>query len=144
PVSAPGPGQPSGRVFSSDPSGRRSGDPSRVDELLERWRDDLESWAIPEEITSAVEESPWVLPREIFARRAEDRLEAPGGPSYDAAWEALSPSGSVLDVGAGVGAASLPLAPRATSITAVDVNDEMLEALAARAERLGTTAQLVR
>lgn len=113
-------------------------------ELLERWRDDLASWAIPEEITSAVPDSPWVLPRGMFARRAESQLAEPGGRSFGRAWEALSPPGSVLDVGAGVGAASLPLAPRATSITAVDVDEGMLSALAERAERMGKSTRLVR
>jgi hypothetical protein len=43
----------------------------------------------------------------------------------------------VLDVGAGAGAASLPLAPWATSITAVDGNGDMLAAFAERATATG-------
>ena len=42
-----------------------------LDELLGRWRDDLSAWAIPEGITSSVTESPWVLPPQVFARRAD-------------------------------------------------------------------------
>ena len=42
-------------------------------ELADRWRADLAAWAIPEHITAAVSESPWVLPPQVFARRA-DRL----------------------------------------------------------------------
>jgi hypothetical protein len=37
--------------------------------LLDRWREDLAAWAIPEHITAAVAESPWVLPRQVFAPR---------------------------------------------------------------------------
>src|SRR5258708_12178616 len=82
-----------------------------LDERLERWRGDLAAWAIPEHITAAVPESPWVLPRQVFARRA-DRLRAtPSGPSYQRAWAALDPPGSVLAVGSGAGAACPPLPP---------------------------------
>jgi SAM-dependent methyltransferase len=106
-------------------------------ELLKRWRLDLESWAIPEEILAAVAESPWELPRQLFARRAKRRREAPSGPSFQRAWEALDQSGSVLDVGAGGGAASLPLAPRATGITAVDCDPQMLSAFLDNSAGLG-------
>ena len=47
--------------------------------------------------------------------------------------EALRTPGSVLDVGSGVGAASLPLLPYATSLTAVDPSEQMLAMLAERA-----------
>ena len=47
--------------------------------LLCHWRDDLAGWAIPEPITSAVTESPWVLPRDVFARRADRILRLERG-----------------------------------------------------------------
>ena len=106
-------------------------------ELLSTWRGDLSAWAIPERITSAVAESPWVLPRQVFARRADRVTGAPGGASYERAWEALAPSGTVLDVGSGAGAACLPLAPRATTVTAVDSDERMLAMLAERADGIG-------
>jgi SAM-dependent methyltransferase len=106
-------------------------------ELLERWRSDLESWAIPTEILAATPESPWVLPRQLFIRRAEHRSEASAGPSYQRAWEALANPGSVLDVGAGAGAACLPLVPRATAMTAVDSDRDLLSVLVDNADRLG-------
>jgi SAM-dependent methyltransferase len=112
-------------------------------ELLQHWRDDLAAWAIPEHIAAAVKESPWVLPEQVFARRA-DRLTAdPSGPSYERAWGALDPPGSVLDVGAGAGAACLPLLARCTELTAVDANDRMLAMLAERASRHGIEARCV-
>ena len=49
-------------------------------ELLNRWREDLSAWAIPDRITAGVAESPWVLPRQVFARRADRLSRAPGGP----------------------------------------------------------------
>ena len=103
-----------------------------LSELLDGWRRDLASWAIPEEITAAVAESPWVLPRQVFARRADRLRAAPAGPSFQHAWAVLDPPGSVLDVGSGAGAACLPLLPRATHLTAVDTDAGMLERLSER------------
>jgi SAM-dependent methyltransferase len=105
--------------------------------LLDRWRDDLAAWAIPGHITAAVADSPWVLPRQVFARRADREAAAPSGPSFQRAWDALDPPGSVLDVGSGAGAACLPLLPRATALTAVDSDAGMLERLAERGGRAG-------
>jgi SAM-dependent methyltransferase len=113
-------------------------------ELLSRWHSDLAAWAIPGHITAGVAESPWVLPRQVFARRADRMRLAPGGPSYERAWEALVPAGSVLDVGSGAGAACLPLAPRITTLTAVDTDEAMLGLLAQRAASTGMTPQVVR
>jgi 2-polyprenyl-3-methyl-5-hydroxy-6-metoxy-1,4-benzoquinol methylase len=112
-------------------------------ELLGQWRADLAAWAIPEHVTSAVTESPWVLPRQVFARRADRLRRAPAGPSWERAREALDPAGTVLDIGAGAGAACLPLAPRITALTAVDTDPQMLELLAERAAPLGIPTRLV-
>ena len=106
-------------------------------DLLERWRSDLDSWAIPAPILEAASESPWVLPHHVFLSRAERRAEASSGPSYERAFDALSPPGTVLDVGTGAGAACLPLVDRATAITAVDSAQELLSVLVDTADRLG-------
>jgi SAM-dependent methyltransferase len=111
--------------------------------LLGNWRDDLSAWAIPDDITSAVTESPWVLPRQVFARRADRLANAPGGASFEREWEALAPAGTVLDVGSGAGAACLPLAPRATTVTAVDADERMLALLAERAGATGLDLRTV-
>jgi 2-polyprenyl-3-methyl-5-hydroxy-6-metoxy-1,4-benzoquinol methylase len=111
--------------------------------LLARWRSDLAAWAIPEHITAAVEQSPWVLPRQVFARRADRVAATPAGPSYERAWSALDPPGSVLDVGSGAGAACLPLLPRCTTLTAVDTEPDMLDLLADRAQAAGVAARLL-
>lgn len=105
-------------------------------EAAERWREQLEAWAIPEEILRAVPDSPWALPREVFVRRVDSYVEHPVGASYQRAREALQPSGSVLDVGAGAGAASLPLAPYLTGLTAVDERPSMMGDLTERAGKL--------
>jgi len=122
--------------------GATAGQPS-VRALLERWRADLAAWAIPEYITAAVTESPWVLPRQVFARRADRLASAPEGPSYERERAALDPPGTVLDVGSGAGAACLPLLPRCTGLTAVDTDADMLALLGDRASRAGVRATLV-
>lgn len=111
--------------------------------LLDAWRAELGAWAIPGHISSAVADSPWVLPRQVFARRADRLNAAPSGPSYDRAWAALDPPGGILDVGAGAGAACLPLLGRATALTAVDSDAGMLALLAERAAAQGVTARCV-
>ena len=121
----------------------RTGAGGDLPDLLDRWRADLAAWAIPDSITAAAAESPWVLPRQVFARRADRVAAAPSGPSFERAWAALDPPGSVLDVGSGAGAACLPLLPRVTSLTAVDADADMLEQLSQRAVAAGVTARTV-
>ena len=112
-------------------------------ELLDKWRADLAAWAIPEHITAAVPDSPWVLPRQVFARRADRLMAEPAGPSYEREREALEPAGTVLDIGSGAGAACLPLAPPATSVTAVDTDAGMLTLLAERAAAAGLDSRTI-
>lgn len=112
--------------------------------MAARWTDALASWAIPDAILQSATRDPWVLPVARFAGRADRATAAPDGISFDRAREALAESaGSVLDVGAGAGAASLPLSPWATSITAVDSSPAMLAAFAERADAMGVVHQEV-
>jgi SAM-dependent methyltransferase len=108
---------------------------TRLTGLLDRWRADLAAWAIPESITAAVTDSPWVLPRQVFARRADRLTREPDGASYERERKALAPAGTVLDIGSGAGAACLPLAPLATTVTAVDTDQDMLSMLTERAAK---------
>src|SRR5262245_11865785 len=104
----------------------------RMGTAAQRWREQLAAWAIPEHITAAVADSPWTPPTEVFARRADASLARPTGTSYERARAAVTEDATVLDVGAGAGAASLPLG---CSIVAVDTSPDMLAALTARAQR---------
>ncbi|GLX02843.1 class I SAM-dependent methyltransferase [Microtetraspora sp. NBRC 16547] len=113
-----------------------------LDERAARWRADLESWAIPDEILATAPANPWTHHVARFARRTDALLAAPQGPTYERAREALPDGGSVLDVGAGTGAASLPLRP--TALVAVDESRAMLDALAERGREAGCgTVRLV-
>ncbi|MEN3304156.1 MAG: hypothetical protein V7603_358 [Micromonosporaceae bacterium] len=110
---------------------------------LRGWRADLAAWAIPDHILAAAPDSPWSMPREVFLRRTQRRIAEPAGPTYRLALDALGAGGSVLDVGAGAGATSLPLAAGLRRATAVDTDRELLEAYGGRATRLGIPADLV-
>jgi SAM-dependent methyltransferase len=104
---------------------------------LDEWRAALQSWALPEEILSAVEESPWTYPWDVFKRRAREAMDGPRSPSAVRALEALPEGGSVIDVGSGAGAASLALIPRPGRIAAVDQSEEMLRSFAELADEAG-------
>ncbi len=105
------------------------------------WRDQLSAWAIPDRILAAVPDSPWTIPAGVFTRRTRHQLAEPSGRSWERATQALPPAGSVLDIGAGAGAASLPLAP--ADLTAVDTSAPMLEALTGEAASLGIPVRTV-
>jgi precorrin-6B methylase 2 len=104
-----------------------------------RWAEALAEWAIPQEILDRAPATPWGCPTGLFARAAEEAV-APGAetrPTSRRALEVLPDAGKVLDVGAGGGAASLPLAPPAARVTAVDESEGMLAAFADLAGRRG-------
>jgi len=109
----------------------------------EQWAVDLRSWAIPEAILAAAPESPFGFPAEAFRRRGESALGGPPTPTTLRALETLPEGGSVLDVGAGGGATSLPLAARAALITGVDAQQDMLSGFAEAVERAGVRAAVV-
>jgi precorrin-6B methylase 2 len=115
---------------------------SRNERSAEEWAEALAAWAIPDEILARAPESPWQLPRELFARRADLQIERREGSSIARAEEALGAGGSVLDVGAGAGASSLPLHGM-TELVAVDMQQEMLEELLTRANRRGLSTTAV-
>jgi len=107
---------------------------------LARWRGQLDGWAIPEEILAGAPESPWGFPVELFRSRAQRAGARPPTPSNLEAAGCLPPGGSVLDVGAGAGAASLPLAATAGRLVAVDESPGMIAAFLAAAEVAGVPA----
>jgi SAM-dependent methyltransferase len=108
---------------------------------LDRWREQLEAWAIPEEILAAAPESPWGFPVGLFRSRARRAGSGPPTPSNLEAARHLPPGGTVLDVGAGGGAASLPLAGVAGRLVGVDESPEMVASFLAAAEAAGVPAE---
>lgn len=108
-----------------------------------RWSEALATWSLPEQILEQAPSSPWAHPVARFAQRADEAVSRPRGWSYERAASLLPPGGTVLDVGVGAGAASLPLAGRASLITGVDTDREMLAAFAARVSAGTTTGVIV-
>jgi SAM-dependent methyltransferase len=101
------------------------------------WGEQLARWAIPDEVLARAPESPYFFDVGEFASRADGAVARKGRSVSDSmALQALSLGGSVLDVGSGAGAASLPLAGRAGLLLAVDERAELLAAFAARAEAI--------
>jgi SAM-dependent methyltransferase len=111
---------------------------------IDRWREQLERWAIPPEIVAAAPESPYGFPTELFrirGERATDQVEPT--PTTIRALEKLPEAGRVLDVGCGGGATSLPLAGRAGVLVGVDAQGDMLEGLLSNARAAGVEAEAV-
>jgi len=103
------------------------------------WRDALARWAIPDDILAAARESPWGFSVAAFADRAARQREQPT-PGHARAREELPDRGSVLDVGCGAGAASLPLIPPAAEVFGVDESEGMIATFADAIRSAGATA----
>ncbi len=109
-----------------------------------RWRGQLEAWAIPQELLDAVPDSPYSWPPELWKRRTEAQEQAADEPETTAIVRSLLPEGgTLLDVGAGTGRASLTLAAAGHPLTAVERNPGMAEGLRAEADRLGVPVTVI-
>ena len=111
---------------------------------IDRWREQLERWAIPAEIVAAAPESPYGFPTQLFRTRGEratDPMDTE--PTTLRALERLPDGGRVLDVGCGGGATSLPLAGRAGVLVGVDQQEDMLEGFLANARAAGVDAEAI-
>ncbi len=89
----------------------------------ERWRTQLEAWALPQQLLDSVPDSPYSWPPELWRRRHEETHVAT--KTLEVVEMFVSPPASVLDVGAGTGRASLPLAERGYRVVGVERNQGM-------------------
>src|ERR1700690_612433 len=103
----------------------------------------MQAWALPESILRAAPEPPWGFPVAPFRSRVEQAK--PGELTYSnrRALDALPPGATVLDVGVGTGAASLPLHPGCARITGVDSSPALLAEFRRQARRMGVSARTV-
>jgi SAM-dependent methyltransferase len=114
----------------------------RGDSLDEEWAELLAAWAIPEKLVAAAPASPYFFDPAVFIAAADEAAARVEDTVSDRmARDALPAGGSVLDVGAGAGAASIRL--RAGRVIAVDSNRELLDAFAAGTRVRGATAVTV-
>ena len=110
---------------------------------LERWGRELRARAVPDHVLAHAPESPYGFPAELFRRRARAAMARDRTPTTSRAVEALGVGGSVLDVGVGGGATSLPLAGHAGRITGVDGQRDMLDAFEAAAREAGVEVDTI-
>lgn len=104
----------------------------------------MRQWALPESILEAAPESPWGFPAELFRSRAEQATRGNLTFANRRALQVLPAGGSVLDVGVGAGAASLPLVPRCAFIVGVDSSADLLSEFRRQARRLKVAVRTVR
>jgi len=95
----------------------------------DHWRSQLAAWAIPSPLLEAVEDSPYRWPVELFRRRniTADETEPP--PTTGIVSRLAGDRGTVLDIGAGTGRASIPIARLGHPVTAVEKSSDMAAAL---------------
>ncbi len=98
---------------------------------IEKWRTDLASWAIPEEILAQAEVPPWIHPVQLFA--LPEKIW--DSPSHQLAREAMPQGGTVLDIGCGGGIAAFAISPPAQKVIGVDHQREMLDMFEANAHK---------
>ena len=95
------------------------------------WRRELNAWVIPQSLLDAAPQSPYGWPASLWRRRAAAALASDRQtPTLDVIARLAGSDGSVLDIGAGTGRASLPLAQAGHPVTALEPSQTMLEGLA--------------
>ena len=110
----------------------------------DRWRAELEAWVIPQRILDAAEESPYGWPPWVWERLSAAARSAAPPATLEVVRRLAGEHGSVLDVGAGRGRASLPLAVSGHDLTAVEPDAGMADGFEEEAGRLRVPARLVR
>jgi SAM-dependent methyltransferase len=109
---------------------------------VDGWKSQLAAWAIPPELLAAVPDSPYGWPTELWRRRSKAAEERGNDtPTLAIAHRLAGEGGSVLDIGAGTGRASLPLARLGHPLTAVERNPGM--AAGFREESNGLEVRLI-
>jgi len=104
----------------------------------DKWKQDLQAWGIPEEILNQAPESPWIHPPTLFQipEQITDTF------SHQKAREALSQTGTVLDIGCGGGIAAFAIATPTNQVIGVDHQKDMLEMFTENALKRGIASQV--
>jgi SAM-dependent methyltransferase len=103
-----------------------------------KWRSNLESWAIPDEVLVQAEVAPWVHPPALF----ELPREITDSPSHAKAREVLSETDSILDIGCGGGVATFAIAKSGNHVIGVDHQAEMLQMYSQNAKSREISAEV--
>ncbi len=95
----------------------------------DRWREQLEAWALPPRLLEQAAESPYGWPATLLRRRNEAGLGSAPDPTRGVIAEHLPPAGLLVDVGAGTGRVSIDFAGAGYRLAAVEPNAEMANVL---------------
>ncbi len=110
----------------------------------DRWRRLLEEWAIPPALLDAVPDSPYGWSTELWKRRTQIAREQGFDPPTGVVVRSLlGPAGTLLDVGAGTGRASLMHGADGHPVTAVEKDPGLAGGFRERAAEMGVGAVLV-
>lgn len=99
------------------------------------WRDQLEAWALPEELLSTAEESPYGWSQSLWKRRSAIAATVEPSDTVGIVVDLMPENGTLLDVGVGRGRASLPIAEGRYRLIGVDESLEMLAGFTEDARR---------
>ncbi len=109
----------------------------------QNWREQLAAWAIPEHLLAAVDDSPYRWPVELFRRRNVMAREEQPPPTTDIVSRLAGEGGSVTDIGAGTGRASLPLVALGHTVTAIEKSPDMAAALRQETSSVADTYRVI-
>ncbi len=108
-----------------------------------QWSAALESWRLPDRLIEAVTDTTFTSPPALWRRARLAEARHGTGETTRVVRELLGASGTLLDVGAGTGRLSVPIAGEGFPVTAVEPDEAMAEGLAAEAKELGITVRRV-
>jgi SAM-dependent methyltransferase len=108
-----------------------------------RWAEQLEGWRIPDALLASVDESPYGWPQRLWKRRSEMASREPEPFTTGVVRDLLGAEGDLIDVGAGRGRASLPLAAEGHRLTAVEADAAMAAGLREDASAAGLTVAVI-
>jgi SAM-dependent methyltransferase len=114
---------------------------STITEAARRWAEQLERWAIPDEIVAQAPVSPWQHDTAMFV--VDDTLDRNAAAAEIARSVLPATGGVVLDVGCGGGRAAMSLVPPAERVIGVDENPAMLAEFVHAAARVGARSMTV-
>lgn len=101
-----------------------------MNSAVSAWREQLFEWTIPEALLDAVPDSPYEWSGTLWRRRTKEAIESDtNSPTMSRIRELAGHHGSILDVGAGTGRYSIPLARAGHQVTAVEPNSNMIASL---------------
>ena len=100
------------------------------------WREQLEAWALPEELLATAEESPYGWSQELWKRRSDVAADGEPPDTVRIVTDLMPRHGTLLDIGVGRGRASLPIAVSGRfRLIGVDESLEMLTGFTEDARR---------